>query len=210
VTDSEILIWYEKLEEATTNTDNPEAGIISHVRWLLSAALSGIGSAPRIAAMIPTERLREWYNEWLLANNRGHLSSPGWPFNMLAAFASEFVSPAHWTGKCEMTRPIGSEFWHIFPLSHIPINNAGGQSRFLYRIKAHSENREVLDAIAEQKRPIVSFNPNENAPYGFEFVFGEWGEISWRQDETPHEVDGVKVTTKGKEIAASLSREEKS
>lgn len=38
MTDREILIWYEELEHATTNTDSPEAGIISHVRELLNRA----------------------------------------------------------------------------------------------------------------------------------------------------------------------------
>ncbi len=35
MTDDEILCWHEQLEEATTNTDTPEQGIITHVRELL-------------------------------------------------------------------------------------------------------------------------------------------------------------------------------
>ncbi len=48
--DEEILIWYEDLETATCNTDSPEAGIISHVRDLISKQ---------------EERIRQRDGEWV-------------------------------------------------------------------------------------------------------------------------------------------------
>jgi hypothetical protein len=35
LTDTEILCWYEQLEDVTTNTNTPEQGIIAHVRELI-------------------------------------------------------------------------------------------------------------------------------------------------------------------------------
>jgi hypothetical protein len=75
-------------------------------------------------------------------------------------------------------RPIGTEFWHAFPLSP---NDQGLQKRFLYRIVAHSKTvagwSEELEVVKMETRPCVGIRMVQLSDRAEpDYVFGEWQE----------------------------------
>lgn len=93
-------------------------------------------------------------------------------------------------------RPIGFEFWQSFSMSQ-----HGIQRRFLYRIVAHEEvaislrpdgptrTGETVQPIASQSRSMNGVKMVQLSDRMVEdYTFGDWGEIEWREGETPHEV----------------------
>jgi hypothetical protein len=85
-------------------------------------------------------------------------------------------------------RPIGTEFWHEFPLSKISTLNV--QSRFLYRIESHKlcarfdgdevgELKEILQPLKHETRNVTSMTQVQCSECGniyWKYEFDEWQE----------------------------------
>lgn len=81
-------------------------------------------------------------------------------------------------------RPIGTEFWHEFPV--VDLDTRGEQDRFLYKIVAHSRvgrdkkysiPTETLVVVRHQIRKITGYKPVRLSDRTIlDFVFGEWQE----------------------------------